>query len=357
MGITMVFSASSALALKNYGSEFYFMKRQAQWAGIGLLAMLACRLVPLEWVRKSAYPLLLITAMLLLAVKFSALGKEVGGARRWLAFGDLTFQPAELARPALIIYLAYSLDRKIARIREFSIAMLPHLIVLGCFAGLILGQPDFGSAIILCLIGMTMIFTAGVPSWHLLPPVFLVLPAGWWLVVSSGYRMRRIISFINPWAYSDTEGYQVVHSLMAFGTGGLWGVGFGNGFQKLFYLPEPHTDFIFSVIGEETGFAGVTVLLLLYGLILWRGIRIALGARTGFQSLLAVGLVVSLGYQVVINMGVTMSILPTKGLTLPFISYGGSSLMISLACIGLLMNIGAAPAAGPKFHGTEGRRS
>jgi cell division protein FtsW len=201
-------------------------------------------------------------------------------------------------------------------------------------------QPDFGSAVLLCALTGVVLFVAGVRLTHLLSVLLLVAPAAAWLMMNAEYRVRRLMSFLDPWAFPADEGYQVVHSLMAFGTGGIWGAGIGKGYQKLFYLPEPHTDFIFSVIGEELGLIGVVFILILYGLVLWQGIRIALDAPDRFGTLVAVGLTSALGLQVCVNMGVTLGLLPTKGLTLPFLSYGGTSLLFNMASIGILMNIG-----------------
>jgi cell division protein FtsW len=209
---------------------------------------------------------------------------------------------------------------------------------------LIFRQPDFGSVVILGTLTWLMMFVGGVRITHLIGSTILVLPIGYYYLTSAEYRLRRLLSFRDPWQYPSDEGYQIVHSLMAFGTGGIWGTGLGKGYQKLFYLPEPHTDFIFSVVGEELGLVGVGAIIGLYALILFKGIQIASGAPDHFGKFLAVGLTASLGLQICINMGVALGLLPTKGLTLPFLSYGGSSLLMSMASIGILMNINDARA-------------
>jgi cell division protein FtsW len=213
--------------------------------------------------------------------------------------------------------------------------------VLFVFTALIFLQPDFGAVAIMFAVTWIMLFVGGVRLTHLVSVCLLMLPGAWYVLATAEYRLKRLMSFMNPWEYPSAEGYQIIHSLMAFGTGGLWGTGIGKGYQKLFYLPEPHTDFVFSVIGEELGLMGVLLILMLYGMIIWRGVTIAVRARESFAAFVAIGLTVSIALQVCINMGVTLALLPTKGLTLPFLSYGGSSLLVNMAAIGVLMNISA----------------
>jgi len=342
IGIVMVYSASSALAVKKFGSDYYFLKKQAVFALVGICALVACRHIPYTTYRPLAYPLLALAVLLLAAVLFSPLGVTAGGSSRWLRLGPIRFQPSEFARLALIIYLAYSMERKADRIGEFSIGVLPHVAVLGVLCLLVLKQPDFGSAAILAFLTGLMMFVGGVKLIYLLAACVTGAAAGACVITFAGYRVRRVMSFLDPWQYSSDAGYQIVHSLMAFGSGGWWGAGIGKGVQKLFYLPEPHTDFIFSVIGEELGVAGVLLIILLYLLIVWKGIRIARHAPDLFGCYLAVGLTSALALQISINMGVTLGLLPTKGLTLPFLSYGGTSLVLNMATVGILMNIAAS---------------
>jgi cell division protein FtsW len=342
IGIVMVYSASSAIAMKKFGSDYYFLKKQAVFAVIGICALVACRHIPYTVYRPLAYPLLALSILLLAAVLLSPFGVTAGGSSRWLRLGPIRFQPSEFARLALIVYLAYSMERKADRIGEFSIGFLPHVVVLGILSVLVLKQPDFGSAAILAFLTWLMMFVGGVKLTYLLSSCVLGVVAGAYVITHAGYRARRLMSFLDPWQYSSDAGYQIVHSLMAFGSGGWWGAGIGNGVQKLFYLPEPHTDFIFSVIGEELGVAGVLLIILLYLLIVWKGIRIARHAPDLFGCFLAVGLTAALALQICINMGVTLGLLPTKGLTLPFLSYGGTSLVLNMATVGILMNIAAA---------------
>jgi cell division protein FtsW len=339
VGIVMIYSASSALALKKFGSGYYFLMRQALFAVVGIVALVACRHISYKAWRILAYALLFISFVMLVAVKVSGFGVTVGGATRWLSFGGYSFQPSELARFAMIIFLAYSISKKQEAIKDFAVGFVPHVMVLGVFVLLVLWQPDFGSAVILSFLTWIMLFVGGVRILHLSSALVLVIPPLYFFVISAEYRLKRLISFMDPWQYRADEGYQVVHSLMAFGSGGIWGSGIGKGYQKLFYLPEPHTDFIFSVIGEELGLIGVMFILALYGLIVWRGLRIARQAPDTFSALVALGLTTGIGLQVCVNMAVTLGLLPTKGLTLPFLSYGGTSLLLNMASVGILMNI------------------
>ncbi|MDM8524196.1 putative lipid II flippase FtsW [Desulfococcaceae bacterium HSG8] len=341
IGIVMVYSASSALALKKFGAASYFLKKQAIFAMLGMIVLVICRHVPLKLIQQSAYPLLILSFIFLIAIQIPGLGYRVGGAVRWIRFGAFSFQPSEFTRFALVVYLAYSMSKKQDKLEDFYIGFLPHFLLLGMLAILIMLQPDFGSVVILGLVTWTMMFVGGVKVRHLLLSLLISMPIVLMFLVSAEYRLQRLISFWDPWQYATDGGYQIIHSLMAFGTGGIWGAGIGNGYQKLFYLPEPHTDFIFSVVGEELGLAGVVIILGLYGLILFRGIKIATDARDLFASFLAVGLTAAIGLQVCVNMGVALALLPTKGLTLPFLSYGGTSLLLNMASAGVLMNIEA----------------
>ena len=339
IGVVMVYSASSALALKKFGNEYYFLKKQAVFALIGFLALLICRYFPYRIFRSLTYPMVVLALGLLLAIQLSALGVSAGGSARWLRFNEISFQPSEFARFSLIIFLGYSMSKKGDRLKDLYVGFLPHILVLVAFITLIILQPDFGSVVILGAITWIMLFVGGARIFHLLASLMVLVPFLYFYMIHAEYRLKRIMSFLDPWQYPTEEGYQIIHSLMAFGSGGIWGAGLGNGFQKLFYLPEPHTDFIFSVIGEELGLLGVLAILGLYGIILWRGISIARNSGDEFGTFLAFGMTLAIGLQVCINMGVTLGLLPTKGLALPFLSYGGTSLLMNMASIGILMNI------------------
>jgi cell division protein FtsW len=344
IGIVMVYSASSTLALKKFGSDYYFLKKHAFFSLFGLIVLVCCRHVPYRLFRLAAYPFLVAAVVCLALTHLTGFSVSVGGAARWLRIGSLRFQPSEFARFALLLYLAYSIGNKIARgsIKSFSVGFLPHVLILGLFTVLIFFQPDFGSIVIFVALTWIMMFVGGVRITHLSAALLLLTPVVYYFMVGAEYRLKRIMTFLDPWQYPTDEGYQIIHSLMAFGSGGLWGAGLGKGYQKLFYLPEPHTDFIFSVIGEELGLLGVLTIMGLYAIIMWRGVVIAGNARDPFGSLVAVGITAALGLQACVNMGVTLGLLPAKGLTLPFLSYGGTSLLMNMASIGILMNIGAA---------------
>lgn len=344
IGVVVVYSASSAVALKRFGSDTYFFKRQVVYALAAILVLMVCRHVPYHFYRRMTYPILAVAFLLLVAVYLPGVGHPVGGARRWLRVFGLSFQPSEFARLALIIYLAYSISKKQEKIKIFTIGFLPHVIVFGGLSALVVMQPDFGMAAMLTLVAWTMLFVAGVRLTNLFTALAGALPIVYYLLIHAGYRVRRLEGFLDPWKHQSDAGYQIVHSLMAFGSGGIMGTGIGKGYQKLFYLPEPHTDFVFSVLAEELGLVGVCLVIGLYVMILWRGIVVATKIRDLFAIYLVVGLISALGLQVCVNIGVAMGLLPTKGLTLPFVSYGGTSLLINAAAIGILMNISARQA-------------
>jgi len=346
MGIVMVYSASGAMALKKFGSDYFFLQKQAVFSLIGIVVLVAFSYIPYRIYRLLVYPLLAVSAAMLVAAAFTGWGVSVNNASRWLQLGALRFQPSEVARLVMVIYLAYSMSKKGELLRDFSVGFMPHLVVLGIFAALLLAQPDFGSVVIFSALTWIMLFVGGCRLTHLFSVFLLLVPMGVWVMAQADYRLKRLLIFLDPWKDPTDAGWQTIHSLMAFGTGGLTGVGIGKGYQKLFYLPEPHTDYIFSVIGEELGLLGVVVVILLYTVMLMRGIRIARNTRDRFGAFLAMGITVTIGMQVCINMGVAMGLLPTKGLTLPFLSYGGTSLLINMAAMGIMMNIGARDARG-----------
>jgi len=339
LGITMVYSASADISMAKYSTSGYYAQRQAIFFAMGLVTMYLGACFPHQYLKRLDYPLLLMTVVLMGGV-LTSMGVDAGGACRWITIKGITFQPSELVKLSLVIYLADSLSRKQQQIRSFLIGFLPHLVVLTVLTVLLIFQKDLGSIIIICFITWTMMFVAGVPILKLLTIVPLGLPLFYFLVYTEPYRWERVRFFMNPWKDPLNAGYQLTHSLKAFGSGGIFGKGLGQGFQTAHYLPKPHTDFIFSVIGEELGLVGVLTTLVLFTLILRRGAAIARSADTLFGSFLAMGITIHLGLQVMINTGVTLGVLPTKGLTLPFISYGGTSLVVSMTAMGILMNIG-----------------
>ncbi len=344
IGVAMIYSASCEIALKQFGNEYYFFEKQLIFAGLGAMVMLLIRFIPYRVYRPLTYLFFIVAIVLLSALLINGVGQSAGGATRWLRLKGISFQPTEFAKLALIIFMAYSLAKKQDRVEELNIGFLPHVLILCLLSGLIILQPDFGSIVIMWMLAWAVMFAGRVRALHLTVTFLMILPVAAYLIVSSPYRLKRFMIFLDPWRYPLDEGYQIIHSLMAFGSGGLLGKGFGQGYQKLFYLPAPHTDFIFSVIGEEGGWLWVLIVLGLYLIILWRGIEIARARTDFFGSLLALGITVAIALQAAVNMGVNLSLLPTKGLTLPFLSYGGTSLLINMVLIGILMNIGMARA-------------
>ncbi len=351
IGLVMVYSASCSISMDEHNTLFYYLKRQSIFLFVSLGIMYATASLPYKLYKNMAYIILFAAIGLLVAVLSPALGIKANNARRWLDFGLFVFQPAEFAKIAMILFMAYSLSKKqeIGKLQEFFIGVFPHAMVFGLMAALILCQPDFGTIVVMGMICWGMMFTAGVPLLYLLSPLPLIVSGvAYFLVFKVDYRLERIIGFLHPWDDPLGNGWQLTNSLKAFGSGGLFGKGIGLSMQKMHFLPEPHTDFIFSIIGEELGLIGVTAILVLYGLILHTGTRIARQTDTFFGAMTATGITLYLGLQVIINTGVTLGLLPTKGLTLPFISYGGTSLIINMAAMGILMNIGASANHGSK---------
>ena len=339
IGLVMVFSSSGVYAMEKYNDAYYFLKRQVVWVVLGAVVMLLAREMDYRGLEKYTYYIMGVTFLMLVAVMMPGLGKEVGGARRWLMLGGFTFQPSELAKFALILFIAKSLVKRSDQLKNFAYGYLPKLIVLGFFFVPILFQPDFGAAMIICFVTFTMLMIAGLRSKFLVYSILAVVPFVALAIMSAEYRQRRIIAFLNPWEHESNAGFQVVQSFYAFGRGGVFGSGIGSSSQKLFYLPEAHTDFIFSVIGEELGFVGALIIIFLFSILIWRGFVIAYHAKDSFGVHLAIGLTLLIGIQAFMNMGVTVGLLPTKGLTLPFVSMGGSSLVILMLSIGVLLNI------------------
>lgn len=339
VGFIMIFSASAILAQQRFGDNLYFLKRQLMYGAFGFTMMFAFTKIDYRRLRPMAYPLLFSSMFLLILVYVPGIGFKVGGARRWIHLGSATVQPSELAKLSLIIYMAYYFSKKKDTIRELKKGVLPVLLITFALIALIYPQPDFGSAVFLSLLLITFLFIAGAKVLHLGILGATVLPFGLYAIFHAGYRYRRLITFLDPWKTPKSSGFQIIQSFISFGSGGLFGRGLGNGQQKLFFLPAPHTDFIFSVIGEELGFAGVAIIIFLFMLFLIRGFRIAYLAQSPFASYLALGITLMIGLQAVINLGVVMGLLPTKGIPLPFISYGGSCLLVTLMGVGILLNI------------------
>lgn len=338
-GLVMVFSASSMISIEQNRSGFFYFNSQLLHVIAGVLIMLITGFIPYHLYRRLVYPILFLSLLLLILIFFPSIGHKAGGALRWLNMGFFRFQPSEFAKIALIIFISYSLAKKSNNIKAFSIGIIPHAIVAGIFVMLIMMQPDFGTSIIIVFILYVMLFISGVKFSHLMAGIILLLPYLCWVVISAPYRMQRMFTFLDPWKDPLGAGFQITHSMMAFASGSLMGAGLGSGKQKLFYLPEPHTDFIFAVIGEELGLIGVLSIIAFFLFLLCKGCLIAFHCEDGFGFLLAMGLTILLTFEAIINMAMVMGWLPTKGLPLPFISYGGTSIICNLFIIGILMNI------------------
>jgi cell division protein FtsW len=339
LGLTMVLSTSYLYSQERYADGTYFFRKQMIAMGMGALLLIVCSLLPPVFYRKFAYPLLGITFVILVLVLIPGIGAARGGAKRWIMLAGFAFQPSELAKLAVIVYLAHSMAKKEAMIRTFTVGVLPHLIVTGAFAVVLLLEPDFGSVLILTMLLYFMLFIGGVRVHHLLATALLALPLLIYLMTKAEYRLRRLMSFLDPWSEPAGSGFHVIQSLIAFGSGQLTGRGLGESRQKLFYLPEAHTDFVYSVIGEELGLLGALLVLALFGVIILRGFRLSARIEEPFDQYLAFGITVLLGLQALIHMGVVMGLMPTKGLVLPFISYGGSAMVLNLMEAGILLGL------------------
>ncbi|MDT8443368.1 MAG: putative lipid II flippase FtsW [Desulfuromonadales bacterium] len=339
LGVVMVFSSSSIMAVRDYGDSLFFLKRQGAYALLGFGVMVLLMRVNLEILRKAAWPILAICVLLLVAVLIPGVGKKVGGAARWIRVAGFTFQPAEFAKIGLILFMAHSLARKQEKIRSFRFGLLPYLLILAVLLGLLLAQPDLGSALTLGVVAIAMLMVAGTRITYLASLGLAALPFLYFMVMNVDYRRRRILAFLNPWDDPSNTGFQIIQSWIAFGSGGTFGKGLGESKQKLFFLPEAHTDFIFSVIGEELGYIGVIVIAAMFMLLVMRGLRTALNAPNQFTCFLAFGVTLLIGLEALVNMAVVMGMVPTKGLALPLISYGGTSLVTTLAAIGILLNV------------------
>lgn len=336
-GIVMVYSASAFEATVRFSDPQHYVKRQAVYGFVALAAMWLVSRFDYRIVRPLTYPILGGVVVLLFAT-VAGLGHKAGNAYRWLAVGPVHVQPSEMAKVALVLWLAYSLSKKAEKVAAFWVGFVPHLVILGVLMLLCLKQPDFGSAFVLAMLTFALMFIAGGRLSHILICGIAFIAAAVILVKLSPYRMQRWMAYSDMDTHRQGLAYQPFQSVMTFGSGGIGGLGLGRGYQVL-YLPEAHTDFIAAIIGEELGFLGVLGLTGTYALVIWRGVKIALEAEDDYGSYIAFGLSILLGAQVLLNLAVAMAIMPTKGLTLPFISYGGSSLLVSAASIGLLLNI------------------
>lgn len=339
VGVMMVYSTSSVYSLEMYGNANYFLIRHAVYLAIGLVSMIVLMRVDYRLLRKFVYPAYLLGLVLLVAALVPGIGKEVGGARRWINLGPLSFQPSEFCKYILVLYLAHSLTKKRDKLDNFIVGFASHILIAGVFVLLVLLEPDFGTATIMLVTLFGMLFVGEVKMKYLIPvgvvsAIFLCLA-----VLTKGYRMNRVMSFLDPWQDPLGSGYQAIQSFIAFALGGVYGTGLGDSSQKLFFLPQAHTDFIFSIIGEELGFIGIVLVLIGFGVLLVRSLRVSLRAPDLFGCYLVFGCVLLIALQAGINMAVAVGLFPTKGLTLPFISYGGTSLIATLSAVGVILNV------------------
>ncbi len=337
LSIVMVFNTSYFFAGERFGDPYYVFRKHLGSIVLGLGVCLAASRLRSTTYERLAYPLLAVVALALVAVLVPGLGIVRGGARRWIGLGAINVQPSELAKIAVVLYLARSIVRKSGRIETFSVGIVPHVIVVAVFAALVVVEPDFGTAALLAVLLLAMLFAGGVRVRHLVVPLLPALPLAAYAIHSSPYRLRRVMVFLDPWQHPRDAGFQLVQSFIAFGSGAAFGVGLGESKQKMFYLPEAHTDFIFSVIGEELGLVGALLVVTLFAALAVRGFRVALRHPTQFGRLVAFGVTVLLVAQAAVNMAVVLGLLPTKGLALPFVSYGGSAMIGALASVGVLL--------------------
>jgi cell division protein FtsW len=343
-GVIMVYSASAVQGTVQHHDPQFFLKRQAAYAIAALVLLFATSRVDYHRLYKLTYPMLAGVGLLLLACVVG-FGHSGGGAARWLALGPIHVQPAEMAKLAIVAWLAYSLAKKAERVKDFTVGFLPHLIVAGVFMVLCMRQPDFGSAVVLLLLTFTLLFVAGAKLGYILGASILGSMFAVIAVRFSPYRYVRYVAWLDMDAHKQDLAYQPFQSVMSFGSGGTWGMGLGRGLQTL-YLPEAHTDFVAAIIGEELGFVGVLALCGVYLLLVVRGVRTALRAPDDYGSYLAFGIAAMFGVQALVNLAVALAILPTKGLTLPFVSFGGSSLLVNAVAAGILLNVSRDPSLG-----------
>ena len=339
IGTIAVYSSTAAFGL-TLGNSAHVLERQLAFVALGGVAMWLGGTVDYRKLRAWTYPLLLL-ALALLAI--TLLMHPRNGAKRWIPLGPMTFQPVEIAKLALVTYLSYSLARKADQVKTFTVGFVPHLVVCGVMMVILLAQPDLGSSIVLGLTTLGMLFMAGTRISYILLAILAAAPVAYHMIVGTPWRMQRFLAYFNPEAYANGEAYQLLQARLAMGSGGLTGTGLGNGHQTLGYMPEGYNDFIMATIGEEMGFIGVALVLILSGIVVWRGIRAALGARDVFGGYLAFGITLLFGVQVLFNVAVVLGVVPNKGITLPLVSYGGSSLAVSMFLVGLVLNVGRRP--------------
>ncbi|HJT19931.1 MAG TPA: putative lipid II flippase FtsW [Nitrospira sp.] len=352
LGLVMVFSASAIVAGNRFQDPEFFLKRQVAWLGFGFLLMHLISRIDYSLWKKLSIPILLCMSVLLVMVLVPGIGMAAKGARRWLRAGPISIQPAEMVKLVTVMYLAAYLTKKADKVTMFRSGLVPALVVIGVLCGLVLLEPDLGTVVVIGLVAVGMLFLAGARLPHLVGLGLCAIPAVLVLVLGSSYRRQRLMTFLAPWKDASDAGFQITQSFLAFGSGGPFGVGLGEGKQKLFFLPEAHTDFVLALVGEELGLAGTASVIVLFAIFVWRGFLISARARMPFGKFLGLGITLLIGLQALVNAAVVTGLLPTKGLTLPFVSYGGSSLVVSFVGVGMLLSISRDRHAG----GSKGGR-
>ncbi|MFH1593846.1 MAG: putative lipid II flippase FtsW [Candidatus Omnitrophota bacterium] len=338
-GVVMMYSSSAIYAYEEFQDSMFFLKKHLCFMLIGFVAMFYIMSINIARIEEYSRIIMVLSALTLLLVLVPGVGVIAGGARRWFRLlGGLSFQPSEFAKFALILYLADYLQRKGCAIKDLRLGYLPAVFVISLMCGLVLIQPDLGTAISIFFVGFLIVFIAGGELKHIFSTVLLGLPFLYYLIFSVPYRRRRMLIFLDPWQDKSGAGFQIIQSLVAIGSGGLLGVGLGHSKQKLFYLPEAHTDFVFSIIGEELGLIGGACIIALFAMFVWQGMKAFFKEHRTFNKILIFGITNMIGLEAVINIGVCTGFFPTKGLPLPFISYGGSSLTFHMAAVGLMLN-------------------
>lgn len=339
LGICMVYSASSYYALRKFDSKEYFLTRQLIWAVVGIFAMLIVSRLDYRRVAQFSPIMMLLSIILLILVRIPGIGSYINDSWRWFNFGFASFQPSEMAKLSIILFFSFSLSKKNEILQSFWKGFVPYLLIIGVIDFLLIIEPHYSATILITVVAVIIMFSAGAKIWHFIVISFLAIPLGVYFAFSEEYRVKRILTFLDPFADPTDSGYQIVNSLYAIGSGGLFGKGIGQSVQKNLYIPEPHNDFIFSILAEELGFLGSITVLSLFLVLIWRGIRVAMHAQDTLGSLIAVGVTSLIAVQVIVNVAVVTSSIPATGMPLPFFSYGGSSLAFLLVGIGMLLNI------------------
>ncbi len=338
IGIIMVFSSSGIFARQRFNDEYFFLKRQIFFASVGFVSMYICYLLPTSFFYKTRY-IWIICSLILLAITLTSMGKRVGGASRWISIGSFSIQPLEFAKLFLVIYFAWFFGEKQTHVKRFSIGFLPPILLTLIFAVLLIKQPDFGGAVFITAIFFMMSFIGGTRLLYLISSFILFSFSAVFMVLTSPYRLKRWEGFLHPFTHAKDSGYQIVQSIYGLAHGGLWGVGLGYGHQKLFYLPEAHTDFIVSVLGEEMGFIGLTLVFVALLFLLYGAMRVSISCKDLRDKFLMVGIAFLIVLGGVLNIAVVEGILPPKGIAMPFVSYGGSSLISLCMGVGMMLSI------------------